>query len=204
MLMQHAGARPHIAIIDPNTLAVLGLKHILQSVMPMVQLDTFGSFAELCANHPERYFHYFVEMRIVLAHMAFFDARRHKTIVLSPAASGTSGLDRFHYIHVDQPEKQLVRDILAMEQYAHAEGRNLPQLPASAAAHSCDLSPREVEVLSLVAKGYINKQIADVLNISLPTVVTHRKNMMDKLGIRSVSALTIYAVMHGYVGIGDI
>ena len=50
----------------------------------------------------------------------------------------------------------------------------------------------------------MNKQVADMLNISLPTVVTHRKNVMDKLGMKSVSALTIYAVMHGYVDVADI
>ena len=66
------------------------------------------------------------------------------------------------------------------------------------------LSVREVEVMSLVVKGFINKEIADRLNISLATVVTHRRNIMEKLGIRSVSALTVYAVMHGYVDINEI
>ena len=45
----------------------------------------------------------------------------------------------------------------------------------------------------------INKEIADKLNISLTTVISHRKNITEKLGIKSVSGLTIYAVMHGYV-----
>ena len=58
---------------------------------------------------------------------------------------------------------------------------------------------REIEVLSLVARGFINKEIADKLNISLTTVITHRKNIIEKLGIKSVSGLTIYAVMRGYV-----
>lgn len=66
------------------------------------------------------------------------------------------------------------------------------------------LSNREIEVLSLIVQGYINKEIAAQLNISLTTVITHRKNIMDKLGMRSVSALTIYAVMHGYVDINSI
>jgi DNA-binding CsgD family transcriptional regulator len=66
------------------------------------------------------------------------------------------------------------------------------------------LSDREIEVMALIVQGYINKQIADRLNIALSTVVTHRKNIMDKLGLRSVSALTIYAVMHGYVDINKI
>ena len=59
-------------------------------------------------------------------------------------------------------------------------------------------------MLSLVVRGYINKEIADELNIGLSTVITHRKNITDKLGFKSVSALTIYAVMHGYVDINQI
>lgn len=66
------------------------------------------------------------------------------------------------------------------------------------------LSAREVEVLSLVVRGLMSKEIADRLHISLPTVNTHRKNISEKLGVRSVSALTIYAVMHGYVDLAQI
>ena len=58
--------------------------------------------------------------------------------------------------------------------------------------------------MSLIVKGLINKEIADQLNLSLPTIISHRKNLMSKLGMRSVSALTIYAVMHGYVGVDEI
>ena len=62
-----------------------------------------------------------------------------------------------------------------------------------------DLSAREIEVLILITKGLINKEIADKLNISLTTVISHRKNITEKLGIKSVSGLTIYAVMNGYI-----
>lgn len=196
---------PRIAIVDPNTLAVLGLTHLLESVMPIMHIDSFGSFAELEANHPEQYFHYFVDMRVVLAHMPFFQQMRHKTIVLSSsAADDTSALSSFHTICTSLPPKQLLRSILMLEQHAHAHGRNLPPLPNAENNISTPLSPREIEVLSLVVKGHINKEIADLLNLSLPTIVSHRKNLMTKLGMRSVSALTIYAVMHGYVGVDEI
>ena len=62
-----------------------------------------------------------------------------------------------------------------------------------------DLSAREIEVLVLLTRGLINKEIAERLNISLTTVISHRKNICEKLGIKSVSGLTIYAVMRGYV-----
>lgn len=61
------------------------------------------------------------------------------------------------------------------------------------------LSGREIDVLRLVASGMINKQIADTLNISINTVLTHRKNITAKLGIKSVSGLTFYAMMNGII-----
>ena len=61
------------------------------------------------------------------------------------------------------------------------------------------LSGREVDVLRLVASGMINKQIADNLHISINTVLTHRKNITAKLGIKSVSGLSFYAMMNGII-----
>ena len=66
------------------------------------------------------------------------------------------------------------------------------------------LTPRETDVLRLLVKGLINKEIADRLGVGLTTVITHRKNLTQKLGMRSVSALTIYAVTRGLVKIEDI
>lgn len=57
------------------------------------------------------------------------------------------------------------------------------------------ISDREVEVLKQLASGLSNKEIADKLNISINTVITHRKNISQKTGIKSVSGLTIYAVL---------
>ena len=192
---------PRIAIIDPNTLATIGLKTILQNIMPIIQVDIYGSFAELQANNPEQYFHYFVAMNIVLEHRTFFLERRNKTIVLTLGLDNATTLSDFHSLCVNVPEKQLVKSLLALEQHAHANGRNLPPVQRQ---QTNLLSDREIEVLSLVAQGHINKEIADMLNISMPTVVSHRKNITEKLGMKSISALTIYAVMHGYVDINRI
>lgn len=61
------------------------------------------------------------------------------------------------------------------------------------------LTQREITVLQLVVEGLINKEIADRLNISINTVLTHRKNITAKLGIKSVSGLSVYAIMNGIV-----
>lgn len=194
--------RPKIAIIDSNTLSLLGLKQLLLNVLPIMTIDTYGSFAELESNDPEQYFHYFVSMNIVISNRTFFSERRRKTIVLTLSLNDTSQLSEFHSLCINQPEQQLVRSLLMLEQHAHAEGRNLPSMPR--VLQQKILSDREIEVMALIVQGYINKEIADQLNISLSTVITHRKNIMDKLGMKSVSALTIYAVMHGYVDINKI
>lgn len=193
---------PKAAIVDTNTLAMLGLKQILQAVMPFMQVDMFGSMQELTANEPDNYVHYFVSANFLLAHHDFFRPRRNKTIVLTTSASPEKQLNGFNYLCVNVPEKQLVRSILAMEQRAHAHGKNLPDMPKAAKANV--LSNREIEVLALIAQGFLNKEIADRLHVSITTVISHRKNLMEKLQMKSVSALTIYAVMHGYVDIGKI
>ena len=64
---------------------------------------------------------------------------------------------------------------------------------------SSTLSQRETDVLRLVASGCINKEIAERLGISINTVLTHRKNITAKLGIKSVSGLSFYAMMNGIV-----
>ena len=194
--------RPKIAIIDPNTLAVLGLRQILQAVIPIVTVDTFGAYAELEANHPEEYAHYFVAMNIVLANRPFFLDNRRKTIVLTTSDDPNAQMSGFHSLCINQPEDNLVRSLLILEQHGHGQGKNLPEMPKALQAKV--LSDREIEVLSLIVQGFLNKEIADRLSIGLSTVVTHRRNIMEKLGMRSVSALTIYAVTHGYVDIDKI
>ena len=194
--------RPKVAILDPNTLSALGLKSILQNIMPIMTVDPFGSFSELAAADADSYFHYFVAMSIVLENKEFFLERRRKTIVLTLSLDTMSQLSNFHCLCVNVPEQQLVRSLLTLQQHAHGRGEHLPPMPEMLQRKV--LSDREIEVMSLIVQGYINKEIADRLNIGLATVITHRKNIMDKLGLKSVSALTIYAVMHGYVDINKI
>lgn len=188
---------PRIAIINPNALAALGLKSILQEAMPMpVAADCFGAFVELEAAGAEDYYHYFVSLDIALAHRDFFLRHRAKTIVLTPTADISEALQGFHQLCYNTTERLFVRELLALERHGHTAN-------ADAAAHS-PLSTREQEVMALIVQGKINKEIAAQLCISLPTVITHRRNIMQKLGLKSVSALTIYAVTHGYVDINTI
>lgn len=66
------------------------------------------------------------------------------------------------------------------------------------------LSSREKEILVCVARGMLNKEIADRLNISIHTVITHRKNITRKTGIKTVAGLTVYALLNGLLDINSI
>jgi two-component system, NarL family, response regulator NreC len=61
------------------------------------------------------------------------------------------------------------------------------------------LTPREREILQLVAEGKSSKDIANVLNLSVYTVDTHRSNIMDKLNLHTVPELILYAVRKGVI-----
>lgn len=67
-----------------------------------------------------------------------------------------------------------------------------------------DLSVREREILVCVAKGMLNKEIADFYNISIHTVITHRKNITRKTGIKTVAGLTVYALLNNLIDPGSI
>lgn len=89
--------------------------------------------------------------------------------------------------------------------YAEAEELQRVVLDATEApvehnyAESHELSERERDVLVLVARGFTNKEIASELNISPHTVISHRKNIVHKTGIRSVAGLTVYAVLNKFI-----
>ena len=184
-----------IAIIERNTLTALGLQTILEELIPQAVIRVFHSFEELIDDTPDMYAHYFVSTAIYFEHTAFFLERRPKSIVLSAGESqipiGVPVLNTF------LPQEKLIKAFMNMRDRGHemTHHRTKPQPQGDTPT----LSTREIEVLVLVTKGYINKEIADKLNIGLTTVISHRKNITEKLGIKSVSGLAIYAVMNGYI-----
>lgn len=185
-----------IAILENNTLTALGLRLILEELLPATVIRVFSSFEALIDDTPDMYAHYFVSTQIYFEHSSFFLQRRPKTIVL--AAGEQPSLSGVPTLNFCLPQEKLVKSIMQLRNYGH-EMTHHPVTTSPMPQQEHDLSPREIEVLILITKGFINKEIADKLNISLTTVISHRKNITEKLGIKSVSGLAIYAVMHGYV-----
>ncbi|MCC7410559.1 MAG: response regulator transcription factor [Gammaproteobacteria bacterium] len=79
----------------------------------------------------------------------------------------------------------------------------LKRSPGAQPLKSTALSTREREVLQLIAEGRPTADIAADLHVSVKTVESHRKNIMDKLALRSVAELTKFAIREGLTGLGD-
>src|SRR5205085_8672529 len=81
-----------------------------------------------------------------------------------------------------------------------ASSRELEEAKSSAIAQELRvLTPREVEILTLVAEGHTNQEIADKLMLSIKTVQAHRANVMEKLGLSDITHLVRFAVRHGLI-----
>ena len=74
-MMNH---QPEIAIVEANTLTSLGLKTILERMIPMAVIRTFHSFGELTDDTPDMYAHYFISAQIYVEHNAFFSPESGK------------------------------------------------------------------------------------------------------------------------------
>lgn len=191
---------PLVAIVTPNTLAGMGLASIIERMMPGVQTSRYDSIESLCNEDSGNFVHYFVSARLLMEKATYFLTahRQHRTIVLCHGAQHLHLPQHFHTLDVSQPEEVLIRDILRLAASGH-RGHHPQQPSTSIDSSRSTLTQRENEVLRLVVTGLLNKEIAEKLGISLTTVISHRKNLTEKLGIRSVSALTIYAVTHGII-----
>ena len=187
---------PAIAVIAPSILTALGMKSILEKIIPMAEVEVFNDVHALEESGMERYFHFFTAAPLFVRHSALFRPYRRRVILLA-GGSVPPELADMRRLNILRSEEELVRDIMHMHRSVHHDAHD--PAPDASAAQGPVLSAREAEVLALIARGHINKEIAQRLGIGLTTVISHRRNLMEKLGIRSVSGLTLYAVTRGYV-----
>ncbi len=185
------------AIIDSNTLACIGLQQILTDIMPIAEIVVFNSVEELLKMSDVPFVHYFVSSRIYFEHVQLFREQFTRTIVL---VNGDLSIKNAYTLNICQSEKNLVKEIMALRSSGHHHVINLSNHSSS----SQILSQREMEVAVLLCKGMINKEIADKLELGTTTVITHRKNIMDKLHAKSLADIIIYCIMNGIVNVEDL
>ncbi|MBP3317541.1 MAG: helix-turn-helix transcriptional regulator [Alistipes sp.] len=191
--------KPQIVVIHPNSLCGLAMRTILTDIAPFVgmfrdvEILTFNSMQEYEESVQGMVIHYFVAKDVLLENLPFFAPQSRRCIVL--VEDDTQNLPQeFRSIDIRRPERDLLKSFLMM----HGSAHSMHGMP-TAKEKEGELSQREKDVLALIVKGYINKEIADKLNISTATVIFHRRNISEKIGSKSVGRQTIYAVMNGIV-----
>lgn len=196
--------RPKIAIISNNSLMNFGLKAIIERLMPMGEVCLFSSAEDVVSQPDDSFAHFFISAQVFADNSCYF-LEHHSRVIVLVTSPQTILPAHIHTLNISQSENDMVRDILRLHNSGHPHSHNPYSDNSNSRENSIPtLSEREKEVLSLLVKGFINKEIAEELNISINTVISHRRNIVEHLGLRSVSALTIYAVTHGIVNIEDI
>lgn len=174
----------NIAIIGFDTLSSLAIKTILYDVIGY-KCCIYNS-EESNILQLEHCSAYIITQVVFLSNLDFFLPRKNKIILVSSEKKVSNKFPVTHISIFDKIERieGTIKAVLQSDTIKNNEQK---------------LSSREIDVLKGIAQGKINKEIADSLNISVNTVITHRKNISAKLGIRTVSGLSLYAVMNGIV-----
>ena len=124
---------------------------------------------------------------IIQAHQVYL--KRGNNLIIGLDFSDTPQLNPTHFDEV----------IFKSDNHGEIVSKIERHLSSLHSGQSNRISSREREILKLVASGYSNKQIAAKLFISIHTVITHRKNITMKLGVKSISGLTLYAIINNIV-----
>ncbi|MFV0553683.1 MAG: response regulator transcription factor [Mangrovibacterium sp.] len=95
-------------------------------------------------------------------------------------------------------------DALQIQQTIQLARNSVNKVKSTTPTINEELTQREIDVLRQIAIGLANKEIADTLCISIHTVISHRKNIIEKLNIKTISGLTVYAIMNKLVDIEEI
>ena len=179
-----------IAIILSDTLQSIGLQSMLTDYFPPVEISHYPTFEALSTSGNDTFDYYFTNAALFV-----FLPRRSKPMVLIDGTEGEVGLSATSHITIKASQEVIIEQL---EQLFTGENNSI------SSDNNKELSTRETDVLQLIVKGSTNKEIADKLNISLNTVLSHRKNITTKLGIKTVSGLTFYAIMNGIISGDDI
>lgn len=203
-MMQHPGSKPfdtaniRFAVIDSNVLACVGLQYLLGRLLPMAEIQVFSSTKEMMElGDTSGFLHFFVSSNIYFEQANFFRQFPKKTIVL---VKGDMQITGIHTLNICQNEQHLVSDMMTLQHMGHDHAINMARQVESKEV----LSSREMEVAILLCKGYINKEIADRLSLATTTVISHRKNIMEKIHARSLADIIIYCVVKGIVSIEEL
>ncbi len=192
-----------IAIADPSPIILTGMSVIIKELVDydvvLKTNDVQTLLARLHVVNPDILILNPVMMdyskRMMVRHL-FEDLPNMKIVALASAFFDAQQLKQYHGVIEITDDAHRIKSTLNLVMEARDSQDD--------DTDSAQLSDREKEVLVCMAKGKKNSEIADELSISVHTVITHRKNIVKKTGIKSVAALTVYAILNNLIDEKDI
>lgn len=180
--------RINIAVIEPSQIICEGLSNILMKLKKSFYIYRFNDLEEFKISASKETFN------VAIVNPSVVQNRLPDFAKLKNNQSGILWIALI-YSFYDEETLQKFDDTLSVTASPDQITNKIVQInpPSDKSPHD-DLSEREIEVLTQMVKGFANKEIADTLNISIHTVISHRKNITEKTGIKSLSGLTIYAI----------
>jgi len=184
-----------ILVIDSYMLR-LGMVSILNRIQGVRVLKEFGAgdpFLSYLQSHPVDYI-IMSQSEFDRSHELFISKPEllEKIILLQSSYTQHNAHTSIHLMEDKESIIQKIQNLLALHKQSDSSN------------HSMVLSPRETTIVRLVSMGLTNRQIAEKLFLSAHTVMTHRKNINAKLGIKSVSGLTVYAIVNNIITIEEV
>ena len=185
-------------------LSAMALRSLIEGFLPGAMVRCFITFEEFMDDTPESYAHYFVSSSIFFEHVSFFQEKGPKTIVLT--VGEVASLEGIPYLNTSQSMENILKSLVLLHEAGHRVVNKRLKRGRIRSPYNSDelLTRREVEILRLIVKGMISKDIAAKLGISMTTAITHRKNITHKLKTKSVGIMTLYAVSHGFISVDEL
>lgn len=190
---------PCFAIIESNTLSGMSLQNILRDIYDQVEIHSYRNIEEFIQDSNRHFVHFFVSSDILFGQADEFEMLKPQTTVICQGHNEALTKAGFRTLDCTKSEQEIVSALLELHENLRKDGDS-----EKTASITDRLSAREKDVLTLIVKGFINKEIAQQLNISTPTAIFHRNNICEKLQTRSIGKLTVYAVLSGLVELNEI
>jgi two-component system, NarL family, response regulator NreC len=188
-------------IVEKSYLIRKGIASIINRIEKasvVCELDNLMNLKSEILKHNPHFLvinHSFSELPEVLIHAEITFNMQEKGIAIFSAKPESNNTSLYRECIYIEDEKQLIFSKIE-NLIRNTSGNN--------SKNTNELSEREKSILKLVATGLTNKEIADKLFLSAHTVMTHRKNITAKLGIKSISGLTVYAILNNILTMNEI
>ena len=190
-----------IVIVEPSQIVATGLKSLIEE---MKDFEVTSVVTDNCNYYVERIISAHPDIVILNPIILDFNSRNNVDEFIS-----RTGCDFVAAIVSQLTDEETLREYHAVfELYDNADKieSKLKKLinTEKPGEETHELTSREKEILVCIAKGMMNKEMAEKLNLSIHTIITHRKNITRKTAIKSVSGLTVFAILNNLIDIQDI